>query len=257
MVNRSSKIEIKQEENDKKAESGGGRDQGKERRVAKNLSGVCITQPNNPDRIIVSRIDAFSNQELNECKFNLNAYCAIQTVEAGMYMCAWIKVFNEIEIMSTIFWHVCLKCHTNANQRKTRTALFWLACVGIQISDSFLFLGHLSRPQRGCVMPHTQQIHAGDPAYASPVIRPPSPASSVGTAYGPDDTSLSDSELSQDDFERKAIANLRLDEPKHDEVHNLKDPLIICPSDPQEQKRVLNFTLVSLVSLLIPPASAV
>jgi hypothetical protein len=42
--------------------------------------------------------------------------------------------------------------------------------------------------------------------------------------------------LSQDDFERKAIANLRLDEPKHDEVHNLKDPLIICPSDPQEQK---------------------
>ncbi|KAG1852001.1 hypothetical protein C8R48DRAFT_676256 [Suillus tomentosus] len=85
-------------------------------------------------------------------------------------------------------------------------------------------------------MPHTQQIHAGDPAYASPVIRPPSPASSVGTAYGPDDTSLSDSGLNQDVFERKWIANLRLDEPKHDEVHNLKDPLIICPSDPQEQK---------------------
>lgn len=85
-------------------------------------------------------------------------------------------------------------------------------------------------------MPHTQQIHAGDPAYASPVIRPPSPTSSVGTAYGPDDTSLSDSGLSQDVFEQKWIANLKLDEPKHDEVHNLKDPLITCPSDPQEQK---------------------
>jgi hypothetical protein len=105
-------------------------------------------------------------------------------------------------------------------------------------------------------MPHTQQIHAGDPAYASPVIRPPSPASSVGTAYGPDDTSLSDSGLSQDVFEQKWIANLRLDEPKHDEIHNLKDPLIICPSDPQEQKRELNI-LVPLYHLLITPGSAV
>lgn len=105
-------------------------------------------------------------------------------------------------------------------------------------------------------MPHTQQIHAGDPAYASPVIRPPSPASSVGTAYGPDDTSLSDSGLSQDVFEQKWIANLRLDEPKHDEVHNLKDPLIICPSDPQEQKRELNI-VVPLYPLLITPGSAV
>ncbi|KAG0703785.1 hypothetical protein DFH29DRAFT_915074 [Suillus ampliporus] len=85
-------------------------------------------------------------------------------------------------------------------------------------------------------MPHTQQIHAGDPAYASPVIRPPSPASSVGTAYGPDETSLSDSGMCQDAFERKWIASLRLDEPKHEEVHNLKDVLIIPPSDPREQK---------------------
>lgn len=50
-MNRSSKIEIKQEEIGRTAESGGGRDEGEERRVAKNLSGVCITQPNNPDRI--------------------------------------------------------------------------------------------------------------------------------------------------------------------------------------------------------------
>ncbi|KAG1742339.1 uncharacterized protein EDB91DRAFT_1247730 [Suillus paluster] len=85
-------------------------------------------------------------------------------------------------------------------------------------------------------MQHTQQIHAGDPAYASPVIRPPSPASSVGTAYGPDETSLSDSGLTQDAFERKWIAHLRLDEPKHEEVHNLNEVLIIPPSDPREQK---------------------
>jgi hypothetical protein len=99
-------------------------------------------------------------------------------------------------------------------------------------------------------MPHTQQIHTGDPAYASPVIRPPSPASSVGTAYGPDETSLSDSGLTQDAFERKWIANLRLDEPKDEEVHNLKDVLIIPPNDPQEQKRVSN-SIVSRVPVLI------
>jgi len=89
-------------------------------------------------------------------------------------------------------------------------------------------------------MSHTRQIHTGDPAYASPVIRPPSPASSVGTVCGPDETSLSDSGLTQDAFERKWTANLRLDDPKEEEVYSLKDVLITPPSDPGEQKRASN-----------------
>ncbi|KAL4073207.1 hypothetical protein V8B97DRAFT_198033 [Scleroderma yunnanense] len=60
-------------------------------------------------------------------------------------------------------------------------------------------------------MPNPQIIHTGDPAYASPVIRPPSPASSVGTAYGPDQTSQSDIELSKEDFEQKWLGKLNLD----------------------------------------------
>ena len=53
--------------------------------------------------------------------------------------------------------------------------------------------------------------------YASPVLRAPSPASSVGTAYGADETSLSDSELSQTDFERKCKERLQLGEPRPEE----------------------------------------
>jgi hypothetical protein len=43
------------------------------------------------------------------------------------------------------------------------------------------------------------------PHYATPVLRAPSPASSVGTTYIPDTTSLSDSEsfLSPSEFNRK------------------------------------------------------
>jgi len=39
--------------------------------------------------------------------------------------------------------------------------------------------------------------------YAPPVLRAPSPASSIGTTYGEDQTSFSDSELSQGSFEKK------------------------------------------------------
>lgn len=62
-------------------------------------------------------------------------------------------------------------------------------------------------------MPNASLIHTGDPAYASPVIRAPSPASSVGTAYGPDETTQSDSELSLDAFQQKWSSKLKLDGP--------------------------------------------
>lgn len=66
-------------------------------------------------------------------------------------------------------------------------------------------------------MPNAPLIHTGDPAYASPIIRAPSPASSVGTAYGPDETTQSDSELSPDAFERKWSSKLKLDAPRIEE----------------------------------------
>jgi len=58
-------------------------------------------------------------------------------------------------------------------------------------------------------MPHP---HIHSPSYAPPVLRPPSPASSIGTSYAPDATSFSDTaaELSQYSFEKKWEDKLRL-----------------------------------------------
>jgi len=58
-------------------------------------------------------------------------------------------------------------------------------------------------------MPHP---HVHSPTYAPPVLRAPSPASSLGTTYAPDATSFSDTEaeLSQTAFEKKWEDKLRL-----------------------------------------------
>lgn len=58
-------------------------------------------------------------------------------------------------------------------------------------------------------MPHP---HIHSPSYAAPVLRAPSPASSLGTSYARDATSFSDTEaeLSQAAFQRKWEDKLRL-----------------------------------------------
>lgn len=66
-------------------------------------------------------------------------------------------------------------------------------------------------------MQNAPVIHTGDPAYASPVIRAPSPASSVGTAYGPDESNQSDQELSPEAFQQKWSSKLKLDGPRIEE----------------------------------------
>ncbi|KAF9220923.1 hypothetical protein BS17DRAFT_758725 [Gyrodon lividus] len=96
-------------------------------------------------------------------------------------------------------------------------------------------------------MPNTQLIHAGDPPYASPVIRALSPASSVGTAYGPDETSQSDSELSQDAFDQKCSAKLKLDSPKiEEELRSFSTLIQPQPQNPTEEKMFFDMILRGL-----------
>ncbi|KAI6123382.1 hypothetical protein EDD16DRAFT_1704333 [Pisolithus croceorrhizus] len=97
---------------------------------------------------------------------------------------------------------------------------------------------------------HAQLIHASDPAYAPPVIRPPSPASSVGTVYEPDQTSQSDTELSKEEFEQKWLAKLHLDDLKIEEEDNLR-PVLIDPRPPPdspEEKLLVQNILTGLRS---------
>ncbi|KIJ64416.1 hypothetical protein HYDPIDRAFT_132255 [Hydnomerulius pinastri MD-312] len=98
-------------------------------------------------------------------------------------------------------------------------------------------------------MPNPQMIHTGDPAYASPVIRAPSPASSVGTAYGPDETAQSDSELSQEAFEQKWSAKLKLDGPKiEEELKSFSALIQPLPQNPAEEKMFFEVILRGLRS---------
>jgi hypothetical protein len=80
-----------------------------------------------------------------------------------------------------------------------------------------------------------------NPEYASPVIRDPSPASSVGTVYGPDQTPSSDEELDQAAFERKwdyeVAGALHLHKLTAEEEAANKDPLIARPSTAAEERR--------------------
>jgi hypothetical protein len=83
------------------------------------------------------------------------------------------------------------------------------------------------------------------PEYAPPVLRAPSPASSVGTTYGPDQTSFSDTEqqLSQPAFEKKWLAKLDLDKPRKEEDEANENPLLSPPANKEEENGVCTLTL--------------
>ncbi|KAF9445383.1 hypothetical protein P691DRAFT_611101, partial [Macrolepiota fuliginosa MF-IS2] len=86
------------------------------------------------------------------------------------------------------------------------------------------------------------------PEYAPPVLRAPSPASSVGTTYGPDQTSLSDSEhqISQVAFERKWLAKLDLDKPRKEEEEANESPLIPRTKNKEEEDVMVEKILKNL-----------
>jgi len=83
-------------------------------------------------------------------------------------------------------------------------------------------------------MPQPAQ-HASE--YASPIVRSPSPASSVGTSYGPDQTSFSDSEseISPAAFEQKCQERIGLGLPTPEEVEASKSPLLPVSSNAEEE----------------------
>ncbi|KAJ7256783.1 hypothetical protein B0H12DRAFT_1183024 [Mycena haematopus] len=85
-----------------------------------------------------------------------------------------------------------------------------------------------------------------NPEYADPVIREPSPASSVGTVYGPDQTSSSDDELDQWAFERKWVDKLFLRKITKEEEIAERDPLLPRPSTATDERAQFDQTLKHL-----------
>jgi len=106
-------------------------------------------------------------------------------------------------------------------------------------------------------MPSTQQHHP-NLEYAPPVIRAPSPASTIGTVYGEDQTSFSDSEgvLIQHAFEAKWLDRLGLDLPRPEEELAEKDPLIVrLPAGSDEEKSGCVVCTFCIHAVLTPPCA--
>ncbi|KAL6302006.1 hypothetical protein BKA93DRAFT_737738 [Sparassis latifolia] len=96
-------------------------------------------------------------------------------------------------------------------------------------------------------MPQAQQIQAFGPQYAGPVLRAPSPSSSIESADHQDETSLSDSELSPYDFAMKWDKKIRLNDPRPDEEAANKEPLLLPrPKTAAEEKLLHERVMINL-----------
>ncbi|KAF8262823.1 hypothetical protein EI94DRAFT_1808205 [Lactarius quietus] len=73
----------------------------------------------------------------------------------------------------------------------------------------------------------THELHRGDVPYEAPFVRSTSPNDSLTTAYGVDETSLSDLELSEDSFSTKVLDELRIREKREEEERAETRPLIM------------------------------
>ncbi|KAH8992560.1 hypothetical protein EDB86DRAFT_2806150 [Lactarius hatsudake] len=73
----------------------------------------------------------------------------------------------------------------------------------------------------------THELHRGDVPYEAPFVRSASPNDSLTTAYGADETNLSDVELSEDLFSTKVLGELRIHEKREEEERAETRPLLM------------------------------
>jgi len=86
-------------------------------------------------------------------------------------------------------------------------------------------------------------IHTVDPQYAEPLLRAPSPSSSIGTDYGEDETSITDAQMSPEEFDALCQERLMLSMPREGETRANISPLLPKPKTPQEE-RVLHMKVM-------------
>ncbi|KAI0766439.1 hypothetical protein BD413DRAFT_672957 [Trametes elegans] len=74
--------------------------------------------------------------------------------------------------------------------------------------------------------PQPYIIHPIDLPYVPTIMRAPSPSSTIGTDYGPDDTDLADSGITQAQLERKCEEMAGIHYPRPEEEEANRDPLV-------------------------------
>ena len=78
--------------------------------------------------------------------------------------------------------------------------------------------------------------HTVDPVYASPVLRAPSPADSINTEYGPDETTPGDKALSDEAFARNVEEHLELKKNSWSDVAVPKPVILPRTKDSREEQ---------------------
>lgn len=79
-------------------------------------------------------------------------------------------------------------------------------------------------------------VHSGDPAYAPPLLRAPSPTSSIGTDYGPDEPHGAEHLMSDAEFARMCQDKLKLNNVRREEEFANFDPLLPkCKTEEEER----------------------
>ena len=102
----------------------------------------------------------------------------------------------------------------------------------------------------------THELQRGDVPYEAPFIRSASPNDSLTTAYGPDETNLSDVELSDDAFSKKVLAGLRIHEKREEEEYAETRPLLmprprrgaVTNTLGEERGRIMHQTFVTVMT---------
>jgi IS5 family transposase len=105
----------------------------------------------------------------------------------------------------------------------------------------------------------THELQRGDVPYEAPFIRSASPNDSLTTAYGPDETNLSDLELSDDAFSKKVLAGLRVHEKREEEEYAETRPLLMprprrgaatnsCSTSGEERGGIMHQTFVTVMT---------
>ena len=82
----------------------------------------------------------------------------------------------------------------------------------------------------------THALHSADAPYAPPVIRQASPANSIGTEYGPDETSESDRELGPAEFEKKIEEQIGFKLERSSETEANRNVLLPRPTNSAEER---------------------
>lgn len=69
------------------------------------------------------------------------------------------------------------------------------------------------------------EMQTVDPTYASALVSAPSPTSSIGSRLPDDETDLEDAALTQEEFDAKCWAALKIDEPTAEETSAMRRPV--------------------------------